>query len=239
MTSPSFDQVASPARGTAPIKRSRETTASRSRASLACHSCRQRKVRVSGNRRFYVVLWGRRERLTIFKCDIQAVSTGSSCTPCLNSNVGCLINKFSDRRKYITYSFQDSCQTDELVPRHGSREHIATLQDQIRSLEDLVRQNISASAASAGDSQPRRPELHGAQSTITIANQQDHARKEPLTSNAFGPPPACSSETRDPSSIYNEYADQSRHPQMQLPAFPTLQYVYLICYSYRYLESSF
>ncbi|RVX70490.1 hypothetical protein B0A52_05141 [Exophiala mesophila] len=85
-----------------PTPKRQKSTSARSRASLACHSCRQRKIR----------------------CDIQDLPAGSRCHPCRNSNVICKVNKFSDRR------------------RHGSREHLASLQSQIQSLEALVRKSV-------------------------------------------------------------------------------------------------
>ncbi|KAF2804994.1 uncharacterized protein BDZ99DRAFT_575165 [Mytilinidion resinicola] len=54
------------------------TTATRVRASLACQTCRQRKV----------------------KCDVQKLDPGRPCTPCQQSETNCVVHE--DRRKWTS-----------------------------------------------------------------------------------------------------------------------------------------
>ncbi|KAJ0415935.1 hypothetical protein BJY00DRAFT_317396 [Aspergillus carlsbadensis] len=72
----------------------------RMRASLACESCRRRKV----------------------KCDAQTTPIGRQCTPCQQTGNACVVDRNGDRR------------------RSGSRKHVETLEQRIKSLEGLIRQ---------------------------------------------------------------------------------------------------
>ncbi|OAL19897.1 hypothetical protein AYO22_09424 [Fonsecaea multimorphosa] len=137
------DDVFAVRRATSPLaedlssaKRQKRSPIVRSRASLACHSCRQRKIKV---------------RL-------------------IGSLFSVIFNAFLPGLRVPDAAFPTSTVT------HGSREHVATLQEQVRSLEALVRQIIPDGNASVGASQAAdTPHLNAekAAAVTTVPDPED------------------------------------------------------------------
>ncbi|OAL33981.1 hypothetical protein AYO20_06816 [Fonsecaea nubica] len=176
-------------------KRQKISPSARPRASLACHSCRQRKIR----------------------CDIQRLPTGSTCSACRISDIDCRVSQFSDRRK------------------HGSREHIAALQEQIRSLDVLIRQIVPDGNTSLGSSQgesapllksptaaaattrPSLDDIRGPQDATLIAAQRASSAVVQPSTNSHESPRANQgqqSSAEQPGPADNERQRRSHTPRV-------------------------
>ncbi|KAL1888138.1 hypothetical protein Sste5346_009748 [Sporothrix stenoceras] len=166
------------------VERSRAASATGTihRASVACQTCRTRKV----------------------KCDAQSAPPGRGCTPCKRAGHECVLDPLSDGRRFVSRKVIDRLQQriDALEAMNSSSTNTAS-STASTTVDDnnMALSNRRFSSTTAYNSPPPST----SETTETLGRHTAHSPPEPSSSSASAPisfpiPPPAPSD--DPPSFY-------------------------------------